>query len=98
MVLKALISSQSGGPSFGPRHVIDGTDILKATSIYTVHGDWVHIAEAHRTEMRPGSFEFSPAGEFHTAETANGPADVIFVYLGGSSLDAVGYERRGDLE
>ncbi len=64
--------------------------------IYTVSGEWSHLTEAHRIPMKPGSFEYSPAGEYHTAETDSSPADVIFVYFGGSSLDAVGYQRKPD--
>ena len=46
--------------------------------------------------MKTGSFEYSPAGEYHTAETDDTPSDVIFVYFGGSSLEGVGYERKPD--
>lgn len=64
--------------------------------IYTVSGHWAHVTEAHRVPMETGSFEFSPAGEFHTAETEQEKADVIFVYFGGSSLESVGYDRKLD--
>ena len=65
--------------------------------IYIVSGESHHVTDERDEVLRGPAFDFSPANEWHMMPVEE-PVECIFVYIGGASLDEVGYERREDFD